>query len=180
MNRRRLLIGAAAGSSVVAVAAFIGIAGGHDLLSGDEDAGCGSLVRAIRLANISLEQALAASEQEGRPISGLFEIDRGSLHLSVWTSKDGRLSEVLVDYANGNVAKVEPITRDEDLAAAESLSAIMAHAKTSLREAVGKTVADEAGFRAIGAVPKLKDGQVIAWVTLLKGKVFKIVNQPLE
>jgi hypothetical protein len=127
-----------------------------------------------------LEKALAASEQEGRPISGLFEIDRGSLHLSVWTSKDGRLSEVSVDYSNGNVAKVEPITRDEDLAAAESLSAVMAQAKTSLKEAVGKTVADAAGSRAIAAVPKLKDGQVVAWVTLLNGEVFKVVNQPLE
>ena len=181
MNRRKLIIGAAAGSAVVAVAALVGVARNYDFLSDDdEDEGRGEFVRAMRFAKVSLQQGLAASEQEGLPISGQFQIDRGNLQLSVYTSRDGRLSEVLVNYSNGTVAKVEPIMGSEDLAAADSQSAIVARAKMSLREAVEKTTAEALGFRAISVVPKLKDGRVVAWVTLLQGEEFKIVNQPLE
>jgi|SRR5262249_17045923 len=181
MNRRKLVIGAAVGSAVVAVAALVGAAREYDFLSDDdEDEGRGALVRAMRFAKVSLEQGLAASEQEGRPISAQFQIDRGSLQLSVYTSRDGRLSEVLVDYSNGNVAKVELITGSEDLAAADSQSIVIARSKMSLREAVEKTTAEAAGFRAISVVPKLNNGRVVAWVTLLNGREFKIVNQPLE
>src|SRR5262245_12171065 len=108
MNRRKLIIGAAAGSAVVAVAALVR---NYDFLSDDdEDEGRGEFVRAMRFAKVSLQQGLAASEQEGLPISGQFQIDRGNLQLSVYTSREGRLSEVLVNHSNGNVAKVEPIT----------------------------------------------------------------------
>jgi hypothetical protein len=185
MTRRKLLIGAAVGSAVVAIAALIGVAGHYDFLRGDDDdddegEDRGALVRAMRLAKISLQQGLAASEQEGQPIAGKFEVDRGNLQLSVRTSKDGRFTEVLVDYSSGNVIKVEPITRGEDLAAAESQSAAMTKAKMSLRDAVEKTIAEAADFRAIGVVPELKGGRAAASVLLLKGEEFKIVNQPLE
>ena len=43
----------------------------------------------LRFAKVSLQQGLAASEQEGQPISGKFEMDRGKFQLSVYTSKDG-------------------------------------------------------------------------------------------
>src|SRR5438874_6529117 len=63
----------------------------------------------MRFAKVNLQQGLAVSEQAGQPISGKFEIDRGKFQLSVYTSKDGKFSEVLVDYSSGNVANVEPI-----------------------------------------------------------------------
>jgi len=87
---------------------------------------------------------------------------------------------VLVDYSTGQIAKVEPITKGEDLAAAQSQSVAMAKAKISLREAVEKALGEAAGFRALGAVPNLKDGRAAASVLLLKGEEFKIVNQALE
>src|SRR2546430_953724 len=142
MTRRKILIGAAA--AVLGVAALVGISGHYGILKDDddddEDEGRGALVRALRFAKVSLQQGLAASEQEGQPISGKFEIDRGKFQLSVYTSKDGKFSEVLVDYGTGQVEKVKPITNGEDLAAAQSRSAAMAEAKTSLREAVEKVL----------------------------------------
>ena len=178
------MIGAIIGAAVLGAAALVGIAGHYGILKDDddddEDEGRGALVRALRFAKVSLQQGLAASEQEGQPISGKFEIDRGTFQLLVYTSKDGKFSEVLVDYSTGQIAKVEPITKGEDLAAAQSQSAAMAKAKTSLKEAVEKAVGEAAGFRALGAVPNLKDGRAVASVLLLKGEEFKIVNQALE
>jgi hypothetical protein len=183
MTRRKIIVGAAIGSAVLGVAALVGIAGHYAIFKDDDDdddEGRDALVRALRFAKVSLQQGLSASEQQGQPISGKFEVDRGNFQLSVYTSKDGMFSEVLVDYSTGNVAKVEPITQADDLAAAQSQSAAMAKAKTSLREAVGEAIGEAAGFRAVGVVPNLKDGRAVASVLLLKGEEFKIVNQTLE
>src|SRR6266568_8802859 len=128
MTRRKIIIGAAIGSAVLGLAALIGVAGHYAILDDhddDDDADRAALVRAIRFAKVNLQQGLAVSEQEGQPISGKFEIDHGNFQLSVYTSKDGKFSEVLVDYSTDNVAKVEPITKDEDLAAAQSQNAAM-------------------------------------------------------
>lgn len=182
MTRRQIIIGAATGSAVLGFAALIGVAGNYAILEDDDedDEGRDAVVRGMRFAKVSLQQGLAASEQEGQPISGKFEIDRGKFQLSVYTSKNGKFSEVLVDYGTGQVEKVEPITNGEDLAAAQSRSAAMAEAKTSLREAVEKALGQAAGFRAVSVVPDLKDGRAIASVLLLKGDRFQIVDQALD
>ena len=123
---------------------------------------------------------MAASEQEGRPISGKFEVDDGKFQLSVYTSKDGKLSEVLVDYADGKVTKAGPITKADDLAAADSQGAAMAKAKTSLKEAVDKAVTQSGNARAVSAVPSLKDGRPVVSIVLLSGDEFKTVHKPLD
>jgi hypothetical protein len=56
----------------------------------------------------------------------------------------------------------------------------MASAKTPLKDIVEKTLGNAAGFRAVGVVPNLKDGQAVASVLIFKGEHFKIVNQPLD
>src|SRR5262245_18559991 len=184
MTRRRMMIGAIIGAAVLGVAALVGIAGHYAILKDDDDDhdddddGRDAVARGSRFAKVSLQQGLIASEREGQPISGKFEVDRGKFQL--YTAKDGKFSEVLVDYSTGQIAKVEPITKGEDLAAAQSQSAAMAKAKISLREAVEKALGEAAGFRALGAVPNLKDGRAVASVLLLKGEEFKIVNQALE
>ncbi len=94
-------------------------------------------------SKINLQQGLAAGEQQGQPISAKFEVDEGKLQLSVYTAKDGKFSEVLVDYMNGKVTKAEPITEGDDLAAANSQIAAMAKAKTTLKEAVDKAVTSQ-------------------------------------
>jgi hypothetical protein len=179
MTRRRIMISAIIGSAVLGVAALVGIAGHYAILKDDDDddEGRDAVARGSRFAKVSLQQGLIASEQEGQPISGKFEVDRGKFQLSVYTSKEGKFSEVLVDYSTGQIAKVEPITKDEELTAAQSQSAAIAKAKISLREAVEKALGEAAaGFRALGAVPSFKDGHAVASVLLLKGEEFKIVN----
>ena len=183
MTRRKIILGAAIGSAVLGVAALVGIAGHYAILrddDDDDDDGRDAVARGSRFAKVSLQQGLTTGEQEGQPISGKFEIDRGKFQLSVYTSKDGKFSEVLIDYWTGQVAKVEPITKGEDLTAAQSRSAAMAEAKTSLREAVEKALGQAAGFRAVGVIPNWKDGHAIASVLLLKGERFQIVDQALE
>src|SRR5262245_43957296 len=184
MTRRKIILVAAFGSAALGVAALVGIAAHYAILKDadddDDDGGRDAVARGSRFAKVNLQQGLIASEKEGQPISGKFEVDRGKFQLSVYTAKDGKFSEVLVDYSTGQIAKVEPITSGEDLAAAQSQSAAMAKAKISLREAVEKALGEAAGFRALGAVPNLKDGHAVASVLLLKGEEFKIVNQALE
>jgi len=177
MTRRKIMIGAA----VVGAATLIGLAGYFAILDDDDDdGGRAALVRGMGFAKVNLQQGLAVSEQAGQPISGKFEIDRGKFQLSVYTSKDGKFSEVLVNYSSGNVANVEPITKDEDLAAAQSQHAAMIKAKTSLKEAVEKATGEAAGFRALHVIPNLRDGRAVASVLLWKGEEFKIINQGLE
>src|SRR5919204_5450706 len=91
------------------------------------------LAKALKDAKVSLAEGLAASEREGQPISGKFELEEGKLQLSVYTMKGDAFSEVIVDHTTGQVAKVEPITGGKDLAAATAQRAAMARAKKSLQ-----------------------------------------------
>ena len=134
----------------------------------------------MEASKISLQQGLAASEQQGQPISAKFEVDEGKLQLSVYAVKEGKFSEVLVDYTNGKVVKAEPITEGDDLAAASSQSAAMTDAKITLKEAIDKAMTQSANARAVSAVPSLKGGHPAASIVLLDGEQFKTVQQPLD
>jgi hypothetical protein len=76
--------------------------------------------------------------------------------------------------------KSEAITSGEDLDAAKTQSAAMAKAKRSLREVTARAVSANAGSRAVGAVPELKNGRPVAGIKLLQGKAFKTVSEPLD
>ena len=67
-----------------------------------------ALAAALKDATVSLEAGLQASEAEGKPISGKFEIEDGKLQLSVYTAKGGQFFEVIVDHKTGKITKVEP------------------------------------------------------------------------
>ena len=95
--------------------------------------------------------------------------------------KEGKFSEVLVDYTNGKVMKAEPITEGDYLAAANLQSAAMTDAKITLKEAVDKTVAQSAkNIRAVRALPSLKDGHPVASIDVLNYNQFKAIQQPLD
>jgi len=128
---------------------------------------------------VSLERGLAASASHGQPISAKFEIEEGKLQLSVYTVKDGKFFEVIVDHDTGKVIKAEPIAEGEDYTAAQSQSAAMAKPKVSLRAAVEKALRGNAGFRAVSVTPSLKDGRAVADVALAKGEELKTVSVPL-
>jgi hypothetical protein len=131
-------------------------------------------------AKITLQQGLTAAAQQGQPISAKFEVEDGKLQLSVYTAKDGKFSEVIVDHMTGKIAKTESITEGEDLAEAKLQNAAMEKAKSDLKAAVDKSAAATAGSRAVSVTPALKGRHTVASVTLLAGQQFQTVEQPLE
>jgi uncharacterized membrane protein YkoI len=180
MTRRKMLL-MTTGATVLGLAALIGFAHYNEIAADDdEDEGREAMIKVLNSTKISLQQGLAVSEQEGQPISAKFEVDDGKFQLSAYTSKDGKFSEVMVDYMSGKVMKAEPITEGEDLAAANSQNAAMAKAKISLKEAVDKAMAQSANARVVSAVPSLRDGRPVVSIGLLDGAQFKTVQQALD
>jgi uncharacterized membrane protein YkoI len=168
---------------LVPVLALAAVCGGSRLAAQDRDEDEGNqagLAKAVLSARVSLERGLAASASHGRPISAKFEMEDGKLHLSVYTVKGGKFSEVIVDHNTGKVVKAEPIAEGEDYTAAQSQSAAMAKAKGSLRAAVAQALRGNAGFRAVSVTPSLKDGRAVADVALAKGEEVKTVSVPLQ
>src|SRR6266566_2481436 len=145
----------------------------------EEEGNQAAVAKAAMIARVSLERGLAASASHGQPISAKFETEEGKLQLSVYTVKGGKFFEVIVDHNTGKVIKAEPIAAGEDYTAAQNQSAAMAKAKGSLRAAVEKVVRDNAGYHAVGVTASLKDGRVVADVTLAKGEELKTVSVPL-
>ena len=151
-------------AAVLAVASFSARAG-----DGDNPA---ALAKALSEASVSLDQGLKASEGEGKPISGKFEVNDDALQLSVYTMKKDQFAEVLVDYKSGSIKKSEPITEEQGEA--------MAKAKLPLAAAIASAVKANNGFRAVSAVPMLDGGQPMASVTLMKGEEVKKVTEKLD
>src|SRR2546428_9551475 len=104
------------------------------------DKGRAEFAKSLKDVKFSLEKGLGASGREGKPISGKYEVEHGQLQLSVYTMKDDKFSEVIVDQKTGKVGKVEPITSGDDLTAAKAQSEAMAKAKRSLEEAASEAV----------------------------------------
>src|SRR5258708_5996913 len=179
MTRRKMLL-MTAGATVLGLAALAGFADYDAILASDDDQGQEVLIKRLGDAKISLQQGLAASEQTGQPISAKFEVEDGKLQLSVYTAKDGKFFEAVVNHVTGKVLKIEPITEGDDLAAANAQSAAMAKTKTSLKEAIDKAMAQSANARAISVVPSLKAEPPMALFVLLDGEQVKTVQQPLD
>jgi hypothetical protein len=136
-----------------------------------------ALIKAVSDAKVTLQGGLTASEREGRPISAKFEVENGKLQLSVYTEKNGKFFEVIVDHMKGAIAKTEPITEGDDLADAKSQSAAMTKAKTNLKTAIDKA----AGLSlAVSATPEIKDNHPVAAISVAKGGKLETVTQPLD
>jgi len=144
-----------------------------------ENAEQAALIKALGSAKVSLQEGLTASQREGRPISAKFELEEGKLQLSVYTMKDEKFFEVVIDHRTGKVSKVAPITEGEDLVHAKSQSAAMAKAKISLKQAVDRA-RDATAVRAVSVTPDVKDGHGVASVLLVKGQNFKTVEERLD
>jgi hypothetical protein len=160
------------------VGALAALAGAFAADSADKEHA--ELAKALATAKVSLEGGLSAAAAVGKPISAKFEVEGGKLQLSVYTEKEGKFSEVVVDYVSGKVAKSEPITEGEDLSAAKSQSGAMAKAKLPLSAAVSKAVSGNAGFQAVSVFPSLKDGRPVAEVSLHKGADWRTTTEKLD
>ena len=136
-----------------------------------------ALIKAINGAKVTLQDGLTASEREGRPIAGKFEMEDGKLQLSIYTEKAGKYFEVIVNHMTGSVAKTEPITEGDDLAEAKAQSAAMAKAKTDLKSATSRAAI---GSRAVAVTPDLKDGHPVASVSFVKGGKLQTAIEPLD
>jgi hypothetical protein len=137
-------------------------------------------LKALGTAKITLEKALEVATAKGNPISAKFEIEDGKLQLSVYTANGGKLSEVLENDRTGSVAKVEPITEGDDLKEARAQDAAMRQAKTSLAAATRKALAENAGSKAVSAVPSIQGGRAVAAVTLAGAQGTKTVSEDLQ
>jgi hypothetical protein len=181
MTRRKLTVSVIVSTAVLGLIILVGLAGNNAFSADGEDEAQEQLIKVLDAAKVNLQQGLAAGEQEGRPISAKFEVNDGKLQLSVYTAKDGKFSEVLVDYVTGNVLKVEPISGGDDLTAAREQSTAMANAKIALKTAVDKTIAQSAkNVRAVRVVPSLKDGHPVASIDILNYNQFRATQQPLD
>ncbi len=147
---------------------------------GAEDRESAKLVEALKGARVSLEAGLSVSERLGIPISGEFEIEDGSLELTVYIAKGAELLEVTVDPKTGLVASVALIADGKELRLAKGYREAMLKAKVSLRAATEQAVKANPGFRAVSIAPLLKDGRPLAEVELLKGQEFKEISVALE
>jgi hypothetical protein len=132
------------------------------------------LATAVTGAKVTLEQGLAASKTNGKPVSAKFEIENGKPQLSIYTVKDGsKYLEVIVDHTSGEVAKAEAITGGEDLTAAKKQSDGLFRATRELREAVKEAKHDNPGYLAVSVWPEMKDGHSMANVLLVKDSDWK-------
>ena len=79
MTRRKMLL-MTAGATVLGLAALAGFADQNAIFAADDDKE--ALIKLLGTSKINLQQGLAASEQQGQPISAKFEADEGKLQLS--------------------------------------------------------------------------------------------------
>jgi hypothetical protein len=139
-----------------------------------------TLAAQVASAPITLQQALAAAETRGQPISGKFEIHEGHLRLSVDITKESDLLQILIGHTTGRIVRLDPITAAQDVTAARGRVAAMAKASKALKTAVDEAEQDAMGYRAVSVVPKLRFHHAVATVILVKGKKFKSVSERLE
>jgi hypothetical protein len=182
MTRRQMLLTSACGFVIVALGASF--AGDRSALAIGPDQEEAELANALSGVKVSLQQGLTASEREGQPISGKFEVDNGKLQLSVYTAKEGNFFEVIVDHVTGGISKVEPITEGEDLAHARAQKAAMDRAKIKLADAAikakGQAKGEATDVLVVSTVPDLKDDHPVVAVVLLQGKKFSTASEPLD
>src|SRR5260370_34579881 len=74
-----------------------------------------ALARELAGAWLPLESGLVLSSTEGTPLSAKYEIEDGTLQLSVYTLKpDGTFWEGIVDFSAGMIASVDTIASGGD------------------------------------------------------------------
>ena len=162
---------------VLAAALTVGMLGTTSSFANESSAAAVS--KFMTTAKLSLQEGLKAAETQGQPISGKYEVDEGHLQLSVYTAKDGKFSEVVVDQNTGKVSKNEAITEGNDLANAQKQMEVYSQSKTSLRNAVAQAESTFPGYRAVSVTPALSKGRPVAVVLLLQGNQLRSIAEPL-
>lgn len=138
------------------------------------------LLKALPSAKVTLQQGMAASAKNGTPVSAKYELEEGTLQLSVYTAKAGKFNEVIVDYTTGKVAKVKAIEDGEDLSHARAQTSALAKTHSPLHAAADKAERENPGFRTVSLTPSLDSKQAVVQVVLARGGETKTVSEKLE
>ena len=163
-----------------AVAALSGLTFSTAVKAQEQDKEQTQLATALQGVSVSLERGLSAASRSGKPISGKFEVEGGTVQLSVYTMKGAEFSEVIVDHKTGRISKTEKIASGDDLKAAQEQSAAMAKAKRTLRSAVEHAIKANAGFKAVSVVAALDGETPTATIKLVQGTTFKTISEKLN
>jgi uncharacterized membrane protein YkoI len=132
------------------------------------------LAPAASSSKVTLEQGLAASKTNGKPVSAKFEIENGKPQLLIYTIKDGsKYFEVIVDRNSGEIVKAEPITDGDRLVEAKKQSDGLFRATRELREAVKEAKQNNPGYNAVDVWSEMKDDHSVTTVTLVKDNDWK-------
>jgi hypothetical protein len=174
MSRRLRVVPLIAAVSFASMFVTSGADAQESAASGD------TLARQVRSAPISLVRGLSAARARGNPISAKYELEEGNPQLSIYTTKDNRFWEVIVDHRTGRIAKAEEIRQGDDLTAAQSQSESMSKGKRSLSAAVTRALRENPGYHAVSAIPSVDAGHPVATVRLVKGTSFKTVSEALN
>src|ERR1043166_6471570 len=70
-----------------------------------DDSEHAELAKAMKDAKVPLQIGLVVSQTDGTPISAKYEVEHDKLQLSVYTMKDDKFAETIVDHKTGKVAK---------------------------------------------------------------------------
>jgi hypothetical protein len=168
-------------NKTLAAVLTVGVIGTSGPVWSSENESSGAAVaKFVPTAKVSLQKGLTAAESQGQPISGKYEVDEGHFQLCVYTAKDGKFSEVLVDQNTGKVAKSEAITEGDDLAHAQRQMEAYSKSKTSLKAAVDRAELAYPGYRAVSVTPTLSKGHPVAVVSLVQGKQVRSIAESLE
>jgi len=133
------------------------------------------LAPVVTAAKVTLEQGLAASKTNGKPVSAKFEIENGKPQLLIYTIKDGsKYFKVVVDQNSGEITKAEPITGGDRLVEAKKQSDGLFRATRELREAVKEAKRNNPGYNAVDVWSEMRDDHSVATVTLVKDNDWKI------
>jgi hypothetical protein len=145
-----------------------------------EETNTPTLAAAIKEVPATVEQGLASAAKGGRPISAKFEMDGDEAALSVYVERTDGFREVLINPNSGNAAGATMITEGDDLKDAQTQSAAMANAKTTLLASAQHAVGANPESRVVSVIPEIQNGQPIAIVTLLRGGNFTKVTEKLD
>jgi hypothetical protein len=138
------------------------------------------LAKALAGAKVTLHSGLQTSASQGKPLSAKFEVEDRKLQLSIYSMRGDGFSEVVINPVSGKVDKAETITDKEDLEHATAQKVALDKAKITLLAAADKALKSNSGFQAVSIVPQMKAHHPVADVTLLRGKAFKTVTEPLD
>jgi hypothetical protein len=145
-----------------------------------EDADEAALATALQGVTTTLESGLKASEQDGQPLSAMYEMDDERLQLSVYAAKGDDLMEVVINPVDSKIISVQGLSDPEDLEEAKQQKSALSNSAGSLAGILAKVTAQNPTARAVGIVPQLKDGRPTAEIMLLKGMTFSMVQRPIE